>query len=39
MAGPEIAQFKRDLVERTGDAKAAEQITDEQLLREVMNTC
>ena len=38
MAGPEIAQFKRDLVERTGDAKAAEQITDEQLLREVMNT-
>ena len=29
MAGPEIAQFKRDLVERTGDAKAAEQITDE----------
>jgi type III restriction enzyme len=38
MAGPEITQFKRDLVERTGDAKAAEQITDEQLLREVMNT-
>ena len=38
MAGPEIAQFKRDLIERTGDAHAAEKITDEQLLREVMNT-
>ena len=38
IAGPEIEQFKRELMERTGDAQAADSITDQDLLREVMNT-
>ncbi len=38
MAASEIEQFRRDMVERTGDARAAENITDQELLREVMNT-
>lgn len=38
MAGPEIEQFRREIVERTGDLQAAEKITDAELLREVMNT-
>ena len=38
LAGPEIERFRREIVERTGDQKAAESITDEALLREVMNT-
>ncbi len=38
MAGPEIEQFRRDIVERTGDPRAAEGLTDQNLLREVMNT-
>jgi type III restriction enzyme len=38
MAAAEIEQFRRDMVERTGDARAAENITDQELLREVMNT-
>jgi type III restriction enzyme len=38
IASDEIEQFKRDIVERTGDKKAAENITDQDLLREVMNT-
>lgn len=38
MAGPEIDQFRREIIERTGDLQAAEKITDAELLREVMNT-
>ena len=38
MAADEIARFKRDIVERTGDAHAGDNITDQELLREVMNT-
>ena len=38
MAGDEIERFRREIVERTGDARAAEKITDQELLREVMNT-
>lgn len=38
MAADEIERFRRDIVERTGDARAAEDITDQELLREVMNT-
>ena len=38
MAADEIERFRRDMVERTGDATAAEAITDQELLREVMNT-
>ena len=38
IAGPEIEQFKRELMARTGDAQAADAITDQDLLREVMNT-
>ena len=38
IAGPEIEQFKRELIERTRDATAADKITDQDLLREVMNT-
>ncbi len=38
MAADEIDRFKREIVERTGDARAAESITDQELLREVMNT-
>jgi type III restriction enzyme len=38
MAADEIERFRRDIVERTGDAHAGEKITDQELLREVMNT-
>jgi type III restriction enzyme len=38
MAADEIERFRREMVERTGDAHAAESITDQELLREVMNT-
>lgn len=38
MAEDEIARFKREIVERTGDARAADNVTDQELLREVMNT-
>ncbi len=38
MASDEIERFRREIVERTGDRKAAENITDQDLLREVMNT-
>ena len=38
MAGAEIDQFRRDIIERTGDLQAASKITDAELLREVMNT-
>ena len=38
MAGGEIEQFRREIVERTGDRRQAEKITDSDLLREVTNT-
>jgi type III restriction enzyme len=38
MAADEIERFRRDIIERTGDVRAAEGITDQNLLREVMNT-
>ncbi|HMP06568.1 MAG TPA: restriction endonuclease, partial [Lacipirellulaceae bacterium] len=38
MAADEIERFRREIVERTGDARAGESITDQELLREVMNT-
>jgi type III restriction enzyme len=38
MAADEIERFRREIVERTGDTRAAEGITDQDLLREVMNT-
>lgn len=38
MASDEIERFRREIVERTGDARAGEKITDQELLREVMNT-
>jgi type III restriction enzyme len=38
MAADEIARFRREIVERSGDASAGEKISDQDLLREVMNT-
>jgi type III restriction enzyme len=39
IAGPEIEQFKREMIQRSGAGeKAAENISDSDLLREVMNT-
>ena len=38
MASDEIERFRREIVERTGDPRQAENITDQDLLREVMNT-
>jgi type III restriction enzyme len=38
MAADEIDRFRRDIIERTGDRQQAENITDQDLLREVMNT-
>ena len=38
MAADEIQRFRREIVERTGDRQQAEKITDQDLLREVMNT-
>lgn len=38
MATDEIDRFRREIVERTGDRRQAENITDQDLLREVMNT-
>ncbi len=38
MAADEIERFRRDMVERTGDPRAGENLTDQELLREVMNT-
>ena len=37
-ASDEIERFRREIVERTGDARQAEHLTDADLLREVMNT-
>lgn len=38
MAADEIDRFRRDLVQRSGDIGAGQGITDQDLLREVMNT-
>jgi type III restriction enzyme len=38
MAADEIGRFRREMVERTGDIRAGENISDQELLREVMNT-
>ncbi len=38
MAADEIDRFRREIIERTGDARAADDLTDQELLREVMNT-
>ena len=38
MAGPEIERFRSEIVERTGDRRQAEKLSDEYLLREAMNT-
>ena len=38
MATDEIDRFRRDILERTGDREMADNITDQDLLREVMNT-
>lgn len=38
IAGDEIERFRREIVERTGDIRKGEAITDQDLLREVMNT-
>jgi type III restriction enzyme len=38
MAADEIERFRREIVERTGDARSGDKITDQDLLREVMNT-
>lgn len=37
-AAPEIARFKDELIQRTGDRAAADRIDDAAILREVMNT-
>lgn len=38
MAADEIDRFRREIIERTGDRRQAENLTDQELLREVMNT-
>ena len=38
MAASEIEQFRRDKIERTGDQQAGDNLSDQELLREVMNT-
>lgn len=38
MAADEINRFRREIRERTGDIRQAENLTDQNLLREVMNT-
>lgn len=38
MAADEIERFRREIIERTGDRHQAEAVTDQGLLREVMNT-
>ena len=38
MADDEIERFRREIIERTGDRRQAEHISDQDLLREVMNT-
>ena len=38
VADDEIERFRREIIERTGDRHQAEKISDQDLLREVMNT-
>jgi type III restriction enzyme len=38
MASDALDRFRREIVERTGDPRQAENLTDQDLLREVMNT-
>ncbi|MEZ5813834.1 MAG: DEAD/DEAH box helicase family protein [Alphaproteobacteria bacterium] len=38
MAADEIERYRREIIERTKDVRAADNITDQDLLREVMNT-
>ena len=38
MAEDEIQRFRREIIERTGDPQQAANLTDQDLLREVMNT-
>jgi type III restriction enzyme len=38
MASDEIERFRREIIERTGDRRQAENLSDQELLREVMNT-
>ena len=38
MAADEIEKFRREIVERSGDSQAGKNLTDQELLREVMNT-
>jgi type III restriction enzyme len=38
IAAPEIERFRREILERTGDRGKADNISDQDLLREVMNT-
>ena len=38
MAADEIERFRREIIERSGDRRQAENLSDQDLLREVMNT-
>lgn len=38
ISSAEVEQFRKDIIERTGDIQAASRIDDATLLREVMNT-
>ena len=38
LAADEIERFRREILERTGDRRQAENLSDQDLLREVMNT-
>ncbi|NHZ45558.1 BPTD_3080 family restriction endonuclease [Nitratidesulfovibrio liaohensis] len=38
VAADEIERFRREIIERTGDPRQAENLSDNDLLREVMNT-
>lgn len=38
MASDAIERFRREIIERTGDRRQAENLTDQDLLREAMNT-
>lgn len=38
IADDEIQRFRREIIERTGDIRQAENLSDQDLLREVMNT-
>lgn len=38
IAADEIERYRREIIQRTGDRRQAENLTDQDLLREVMNT-